>query len=165
MGLTETEARFGPLLDTRDCGGCRVCCEHLVVDTPEFSKPPGVMCQHACADGCGIYETRYAVCRGWHCLWRHVAELPDAARPDKSGIMWGHAWSEGTHRRFQTEYIHGLCIGGRDAVNSELGQVALSYFASGALPVWVSEPEREMIRLSPSGEEADQPEWSDGIKR
>lgn len=144
--ITETEALFGPLVEGRSCGGCRVCCEALVVDTPEFSKPAGTLCRHACAGGCGIYEQRYPICRAWHCLWRHVAALPDAARPDRCGVMWGYAWSEGDHRRGQTRYVHGVCPEGTGAVRRGAGKAALSHFLSGDLPVWVSEPEGELIR-------------------
>ncbi len=165
MAMTETEAIFGPLVAGRDCGGCRVCCEHLVVDTPDFAKPAGTLCVHACAAGCGIYETRFEVCRTWHCLWRHLPGLPDAARPDLSGVMWGHAWSVGSHARFRTAYVHGVCLGGLAALDRPEARAALDHFRRGDLPVWVSEPGGEMIRLHPTDAEAGRPEWADGLRR
>ena len=164
MTVSETEAIFGALVPERDCGGCRVCCEHLVVQTSEFSKPAGQMCGHACAAGCGIYETRYPVCRDWFCLWRYLPGLAEEARPDRSGIMWGYAWSDGDHARFRTAYVHGLAFGGLAALERPESQAELGQFLGGELPVWVSEPGGEMIRLYPSEEEARAPEWESGIK-
>jgi len=67
------------------CGTCTVCCLALGIKEP--SKPAGVMCQHCTGTGCGIYETRYEVCRGFLCGWRMVSQLGDAWRPDRSGIL------------------------------------------------------------------------------
>jgi hypothetical protein len=67
------------------CGACAVCCLALRID--EFSKPAGTMCQHCTGTGCGIYETRYEVCRGFLCGYRMVPALGDAWRPDRSGIL------------------------------------------------------------------------------
>ena len=164
MGLTETEAIFGPLVDGRGCGSCQACCEHLVVDTPEFSKPAGQMCYNACARGCSIYETRYPVCRDWYCLWRHIGDLPEAARPDRSGLMWVYAWSDGDHRRFQTAYIHGLCLGGFSVLDSEAAKSALAQFRQGSLPVWVSEPGGEMTRIFPTDADIAAGGWELGLK-
>jgi len=57
------------------------------VDTPEFQKLPGKPCAHLCAQGCAIHETRFPVCRAYHCGWRYLAGLPDDWRPDKSGVL------------------------------------------------------------------------------
>lgn len=67
------------------CGGCTVCC--LALNIEEFGKAAGIMCQHCSGSGCGIYETRYQVCRSFLCGWRMVPELGDAWRPDRSGIL------------------------------------------------------------------------------
>jgi hypothetical protein len=67
------------------CGSCTVCCLALRID--EFGKQAGVMCQHCTGTGCGIYETRYQVCRGFMCGWRLLTGLGDAWRPDRSGIL------------------------------------------------------------------------------
>jgi hypothetical protein len=53
----------------------------------EFAKPAGTLCQHCTGTGCGIYETRYDVCRGFLCGYRMLPALGDVWRPDRSGIM------------------------------------------------------------------------------
>jgi hypothetical protein len=73
-----------PSLET-SCGTCTVCCKALRID--EFTKPAGVLCQHCTGSGCGIYETRYEVCRGYMCGYRMLPRLGDAWRPDRSGIL------------------------------------------------------------------------------
>ncbi len=74
-------------LKKRDCGGCTVCCTELKVDTPEFRKKPQVPCQHLSAKGCGIYETRFPICRTFLCGWRLFDDLNDGWRPDRSGVV------------------------------------------------------------------------------
>lgn len=74
------------LVPGRDCGGCTVCCTALVVDTPEIQKAPGVTCKY-CKGGCAIYETRYPVCRDYHCAWRKLDILDDSWRPDRSQVF------------------------------------------------------------------------------
>jgi hypothetical protein len=67
------------------CGTCTVCCLALRID--EFGKQAGAMCQHCIPEGCGIYESRYEVCRGFLCGWRIVSALGNDWRPDRSGIL------------------------------------------------------------------------------
>lgn len=165
MSISETEALFGPLVPGRACGPCTVCCEHLVVDTAEFSKPAGTLCRYACAAGCGIYETRFEVCRDWHCLWRHMAELPESARPDRSGIMWGYAWSDGDHPRFQTAYVHGIFLTGLASLETPEAKVALDHFRTGSLPVWVSTPSGPLTRIFPTDADIADGGWETGLKR
>jgi hypothetical protein len=65
-----------------------VCCVVLNVDTKEFQKLPNIPCTHLCAGGgCGIHDTRYEVCRTYHCGWRYLAPLGDDWRPDRSGVL------------------------------------------------------------------------------
>ncbi|HMI97023.1 MAG TPA: hypothetical protein VK479_10970 [Micropepsaceae bacterium] len=75
------------LVAGRECGECSVCCTVLNVDTPEFQKLPGKPCAHLCAQGCAIHETRFPVCRAYHCGWRYLAGLSEDWRPDKSGVL------------------------------------------------------------------------------
>lgn len=78
------------LVPGRECGGCTACCQYLLINAPELKKPPGVLCPHAAeTEGCGIYETRPQVCRGWFCAWRALPglELGEEWRPDRSGIL------------------------------------------------------------------------------
>jgi len=109
----DTADVFGPLVAGRECGGCIVCCEHAEVRSVEFTKPAGQLCVHARATGgCGIYPDRPPVCRRWHCLWRHVAELPDDARPNRLGVMFGYAWDDGDG----AGYVHALAFAGEGAL-------------------------------------------------
>ena len=75
------------LIKERSCNECSVCCVALNVDTNEFQKFPGVACAHLCNHGCAIHETRYPVCREYHCGWRYLGQLGDDWRPDKSGVL------------------------------------------------------------------------------
>ena len=75
------------LVPGRDCGGCTVCCVALRVDDPGLQKPAGTPCRHLGAQGCGIYQTRYAICRSWMCGWRLQPELDAGWRPDLSGVL------------------------------------------------------------------------------
>jgi hypothetical protein len=69
-----------------DCGNCTVCCMALRVI--EIGKEAGIYCRHCLpGKGCGIYETRFEICRTFLCGWRLVPELDAAWRPDKSGIL------------------------------------------------------------------------------
>ena len=53
-----------------------------------LDKPAGIYCQHCIpGKGCGIYETRFEICRGFLCGWRQVPQLGDDWRPDHSGIL------------------------------------------------------------------------------
>jgi len=69
----------------RECGPCNICCKVPTIVEPEFTKPPGVLCQHW-AGGCTIYKTRPGPCRGHFCAWRRIEQLGDEWRPDISNI-------------------------------------------------------------------------------
>jgi hypothetical protein len=76
------------LVQGRDCGGCTLCCRVPPVDTPEFQKQAGVLCQHCEPEvGCAIHATRPPVCRGWFCGWRRLPLLDDSWRPDRCGVL------------------------------------------------------------------------------
>jgi hypothetical protein len=58
----------------------------------EPPKPERVRCAHCSTDGCGIYDDRPEVCRGFQCLWLASQRipghaLPPAMRPDRSGVV------------------------------------------------------------------------------
>src|SRR3982750_1443858 len=76
-----------PVAPRTDCGGCTVCCTALRIEGDEFSKPAGVTCQHCTPKGCGIYQTRPAVCRGFQCGWLLLPALDESWRPDRSGVL------------------------------------------------------------------------------
>lgn len=68
---------------TRTCGTCSHCCTVLRVD--EIAKPAGRNCIHQRGEaGCGIYDRRPPVCRGYRCLWLQGG-LEDGERPDATG--------------------------------------------------------------------------------
>jgi hypothetical protein len=69
------------------CGECNLCCIELKVNTPEFKKDRGIQCQHLGAQGCGIYMTRYKICREFLCGWQLSPELGEEWRPDHSGVL------------------------------------------------------------------------------
>lgn len=72
----------------RDCGACTVCCKDLAIVQPELTKLPGILCQHCVpGQGCGIYETRFPICREYHCGWRSLDNMDDSWRPDQSGVL------------------------------------------------------------------------------
>lgn len=74
------------LVPGRDCGECTVCCRIPNIDKPEVQKPSGLLCRNCVEGGCAIYETRYPVCREFHCAWRQMANLDESWRPDRSGV-------------------------------------------------------------------------------
>jgi hypothetical protein len=74
-------------LSRRECGPCQACCRELKIDVPELKKKAGVDCPHLTSAGCGIYETRPPVCRGFLCGWRLFNDLDDSWRPDLSGVL------------------------------------------------------------------------------
>ncbi len=75
------------LVPGRDCGECTLCCSVQNIDKPEVQKPSGLLCKNCVDGGCAIYETRYEVCRTFHCAWRQMANLDDGWRPDRSGVF------------------------------------------------------------------------------
>lgn len=63
-----------------------MCCKLLYVR--ELEKPACVWCEHAVVGkGCGVYETRWEVCRTFQCSWLRDPNFPDSWRPDKSGFI------------------------------------------------------------------------------
>ncbi len=75
------------LVPGRECGECTLCCEVQNIDKPEVQKTSGSLCKNCVDGGCTIYETRYAVCRSFHCAWRQIADLDESWRPDRSGVF------------------------------------------------------------------------------
>ncbi len=76
------------VLPARECGECHVCCEALTVDSREFQKHGGCACVHALPDqSCGIYASRYPVCREFECGWRIFKWVRPSLRPDRSRVL------------------------------------------------------------------------------
>jgi len=71
--------------DTRDCGGCTVCC--TVSRVPEFNKLENQDCVHQIeGKGCGIHTKRPMVCKKYFCEWAK-GNAPEDFKPDKVGVM------------------------------------------------------------------------------
>ena len=77
----------GPLVPSRECGACQLCCVVPAIDTPEIQKRAGSPCRHSLRGGCDIYQTRPEPCRAFFCGWRRSRDFPDDWRPDRSGVL------------------------------------------------------------------------------
>ena len=64
-----------------------MCCTALPIEGEEFAKPSGITCRHCTSTGCGIYQTRYTICRTFICGWLLLPALDESWRPDRSGIL------------------------------------------------------------------------------
>ncbi len=61
------ESASGP---ERSCEGCTLCCHILPINEEDVQKPANATCVNCIVGrGCGIYETRYQVCRRFMCAW------------------------------------------------------------------------------------------------
>lgn len=136
---------LGPLLAERDCGDCTACCTVLTVDTPEFSKPAGIPCVHLAAQGCGIHAVRPHICRTWFCAWRRVAALPDAARPDRSGLLVSLGFVPEPQNCFEGVAITVRLLAGSDAIASGMAATVLDGLCDRLVPVWFSDGESKML--------------------
>ena len=73
---------------SKSCGACNLCCIELPIKTPELQKEARTPCSHLTEKGgCGIYATRFPICRQFLCGWRLFPELGEEWRPDLSGIL------------------------------------------------------------------------------
>lgn len=119
----------------RACGGCTVCCRILAI--APLAKPAGVLCRHSTGTACGIYAERPEACARWDCLWRRIGALPDALRPDRSGVVFSLE-----NRAPTADGPEGACIVGRavDGAQAFSRWEAVEAFAmfirEGSLPVW-----------------------------
>lgn len=111
------ERRWSPTGISRKCGTCQMCC--VAVPIAEIDKKAGEACIHLCGAGCGIYDTRPDVCRGFACEWLWGMGGMEQ-RPDRMGAL-------------PTPALHG-------------GQLAL-YLAPGVTPESLSKPAQKFIGL------------------
>ncbi len=150
---------LGPVLAERDCGECTACCTVLTVNTPEFAKPAGVACVNLTAAGCGIHATRPRICRTWFCAWRRVANMPDEARPDRSGLLVSLTFVHKPQNCFEGVSITVRALDGSDAIASGMAATVLDSVCDQLVPVWFSDgadkmlmhPEDAVARLVLSG--------------
>ncbi len=99
------------LVPGRDCGDCTVCCVWPTINKPEIQKVSGSKCKHCTSGGCGIYEARFPVCRGFYCAWRTVDIFDESWRPDKSGVL-AYVETEGISDGFDLSTGIGLMLVG-----------------------------------------------------
>ncbi|MBL8771650.1 MAG: hypothetical protein JNK30_09735 [Phenylobacterium sp.] len=73
----------------RTCGTCSLCCKAMGIE--ELKKPAGVWCEHARpgrpGGACSIHETRYPICRGFHCQWIVSPDVPEELKPSKCKVI------------------------------------------------------------------------------
>lgn len=153
---TETDletALLGPVLADRVCGECTACCTVLTVDTSDFKKPAGTPCVHLAEHGCGIHAVRPYICRTWFCGWRRVAGLPEAARPDRSGLLVSLNFVREPRNCFEGVSINVRALAGSEAIDKGMAQTVLDCVCDGLVPVWFSDGSRKML-LHPEGEVA-----------
>jgi len=82
----ETKARLEAELAEHPCGECQECCYIAGVEDPKLSKPGFQRCEHQCAAGCAIYDTKPNDCTEFACLWK--MNVVATQRPDICGVMW-----------------------------------------------------------------------------
>lgn len=76
-----------PAPPSKSCGECNLCCTELPIETPELRKKAQTSCVHLTTKGCGIYATRFPICRQFLCGWMLFPELAADWRPDRSGVL------------------------------------------------------------------------------
>ncbi len=153
---------LGPVLPDRGCGDCTACCTTLTVDTPDFAKPAGTPCMYLTAQGCGIHAVRPHICRTWFCVWRRVADLPDAVRPDRSGLLISLNYVKQPQNMFEGVSIAIRLLPGSDAIANGTAAAVLDRLCEYVIPIWFSDgsekmlmhPDREVAGLVLSGEPA-----------
>ncbi|MEH3039057.1 MAG: YkgJ family cysteine cluster protein [Sphingomonas paucimobilis] len=136
---------LGPVVPARDCGDCTACCTHLTVNSPDFAKPAGVPCSHLTQGGCGIHAVRPRICRTWFCVWRRRADLPDAARPDRSGLLISLNFVDRPQNRLEAVSINIRMLPGSDAIRSGLAAAILDRLCTALVPVWFSDGDEKML--------------------
>src|SRR5215469_2144017 len=72
----------------RECGSCMMCCKVLDIRETELRKEAGVWCFQAVhGKGCGIYESRPRVCRGFFCHWMINPNLGPEWKPERAKFV------------------------------------------------------------------------------
>lgn len=136
---------LGPVLADRGCGDCTACCTVLTVDTPDFKKPPETPCIHLSAHGCGIHAVRPDICRTWFCVWRRIAELPDWARPDRSGLLVSLNFVKEPRNCLEGVSINIRAIEGGGSIDKAMASAILDVLCDRLIPVWFSDGSRKML--------------------
>ena len=145
---TETDLEtmlLGPVLADRACGDCTMCCTVLTVDTPELKKPGGTPCRNLSAHGCAIHAERPHICRTWFCAWRRLAALPDAARPDRSGLLVSLNFERQPRNCFEGVSINVRALADIDEIDKRLAAIVLDTLCDQLVPVWFSDGSSKML--------------------
>ena len=136
---------LGPVLADRSCGDCTACCTVLTVDTPDFKKPPETPCVHLSSKGCGIHAVRPDICRTWFCVWRRLEELPDWARPDRSGLLVSLNFEKAPRNILEGVSINIRAIGKDGAIDNAMAGAILDTLCDRLIPVWFSDGSKKML--------------------
>jgi len=153
---------LGPVLADRACGDCTACCTVLAVDSPDFRKPADTPCMHLTPRGCGIHAVRPHICRTWFCAWRRAADMPDEARPDRSGLLVSLNFVHEPRNCFEGVSINVRTLRGMDSIDKDMIRTVLDILCDHLIPVWFSDgskkmlmhPDKDVARLVISGGEA-----------
>jgi Fe-S-cluster containining protein len=151
--MTDLEdSLLGPIVPGRECGECVACCRSLKVDTAEFSKPAGVPCPHNTGSRCGIHSSRPDICRTWFCAWRRIAAMPEAARPDRSGILAFLGFNRQPRNCLEGVYIVAQASDD-EAFDTAIGRAITADLSTGLVPVWTTSGTAKTL-VHPRGEVA-----------
>lgn len=142
---------LGPVLPDRYCGECTACCTVLTVDTPDFKKPAGTPCAQLTARGCGIHQVRPHICRTWFCAWRRVAALPDAARPDRSGLLVSINFVREPRNCLEAVSISVRSLASDGMIDKAMTATVLDSLCNQLVAVWFSDGSRKMLMHPESG--------------
>ncbi len=139
------QALLGALVAGRECGDCVVCCDVLKIDTPALSKPANMLCRHNTGRGCAIHETRPEICRNWFCAWRRNAAMPEAARPDRSGLLVSLDFNREPRNFLEAVAIVIRALRKDDALDAPLARRLVDLLSSQLVPVWTSDGETKTL--------------------
>ena len=138
-------ALLGPLVPGRDCGDCAVCCTVLKIDAPDLRKPADIACVHHRGRGCAIHATRPSVCRAWFCAWRRDATMPDAARPDQSGLLVSLDIVAAPRNCLEGVAIVVRSLTGRAAFEGAAAETLIDRLCTQYVPVWLNDGATKML--------------------
>ena len=136
---------LGPVLSDRVCGDCTICCTVLTVDTPDFKKPAGTHCKHLARHGCSIHAVRPHICRTWFCAWRRMADIPEEARPDRSGILVSLDFVREPRNCFEGVSIMVRLLPGSEAIENGMAGAILDRVCDDLVPVWFTDGSKKML--------------------
>ncbi|WP_454885954.1 YkgJ family cysteine cluster protein [Sphingomonas oryzagri] len=138
-------ALLGAVAPGRDCGGCAVCCDILKIDTPDLRKAAAERCVHRSAEGCGIHATRPDICRAWFCGWRRNADMPDAARPDRSGLLVSLDFVREPRNCLEGVAIVVRSLDGAAPFRTDLAEEIVDRLCDQLVPVWLHDGSNKVL--------------------